>query len=71
MKEYTRELASFVAKTDYGDIPDSVKERACAVMADTLACAVAGYTRAPEECAWAVKMASSPWEKSCTAAADR
>lgn len=57
MKEYTRELASFVAKTDYGDIPDSVKERACAVMADTLACAVAGYTRAPEECAWAVKMA--------------
>ena len=49
MKEYTKELAAFVAGTGYQDIPDEVRERACAVMADTLACAVAGYTKAPEE----------------------
>lgn len=57
MKEYTKELAAFVAGTGYQDIPDEVRERACAVMADTLACAVAGYTKAPEECSWAIAMA--------------
>ncbi len=52
MSDYTRQLAEFVANTCYDDIPADVVARAKVVMLDTLSCAVAGYTKAPEECGW-------------------
>ena len=57
MADYTRMLAQLVADTSYEDLPDEVVDRAKTVMMDTLSCAVAGYTKAPEECGWLIRIA--------------
>ena len=57
MADYTRMLAQLVADTSYEDLPDEVVDRAKTVMMDTLSCAVAGYTKAPEECGWIIRIA--------------
>ncbi len=57
MPDQTRKLAELVAHTAYEDLPPEVVERAKVVMLDTLSCAVAGYTKAPEECGWIIRMA--------------
>ncbi|MCR4442518.1 MAG: MmgE/PrpD family protein [Peptococcaceae bacterium] len=49
-------LASLVSRTRYEDIPAEVITRAKEVMLDTLSCAVAGYTVAPEECRWIIEL---------------
>lgn len=56
MPDYTRLLAELVANTSFDDLPAEVVERAKVVMMDTLSCAVAGYTKAPEECAWIIRV---------------
>lgn len=56
MRNYTYMLAELVANTHYEDLPPEVVERAKVVMLDTLSCAVAGYTKAPEECAWIIRI---------------
>ena len=57
MPDKTRKLAELVAHTSYEDLPPEVVERAKVVLLDTLSCAVAGYTKAPEECGWIIRMA--------------
>lgn len=57
MTDYTKQLAEFIAATTYNDIPQPVRERAKTVMMDTLSCAVAGYTKAQEECTWIIRLA--------------
>lgn len=57
MAEYTRMLAELVANTTYEDLPEEVVDRAKTIMMDTLSCAVAGYTKAPEECGWIIRIA--------------
>lgn len=59
MTDYTKRLAKFVADTSYENLPEEVVERASTVMLDTLSCAVAGSTKAPEECAWVMQFAKA------------
>lgn len=49
---YSNILANYVAETNYENIPTATIEWAKKVMLDTLSCAVAGFTMAPEECEW-------------------
>lgn len=49
---YSNALANYVANTNYENIPKEVVEWTKKIMLDTLSCAVAGFTMAPDECAW-------------------
>lgn len=49
---YSNILANYVVNTGYQDIPTEVIEWSKKVILDTLSCAVAGFTMAPEECGW-------------------
>ena len=57
MANETKQIAQFIARLTYDDIPEEVIKRAKIVMLDTLSCAVAGYTKSKEECEWAIKIA--------------
>ncbi len=48
-------LAEFVKQISYETIPAPVVYRTKQIMLDTLACSVAGYTMAKEECGWIIK----------------
>jgi 2-methylcitrate dehydratase PrpD len=54
--DITRQLAQFVVKHSFSDIPDSVRRLAKYTIIDTLGCCIAGYTEAREECEWVVNL---------------
>ncbi len=53
---YSSILANYVANTNYNNIPKETIEWTKKIMLDTLSCAVAGFTMAPEECGWIDKI---------------
>lgn len=56
-------LAEFVKQISYETIPAKVVYRTKQIMLDTLACSVAGYTMAKEECGWIIKFVTESEDK--------
>lgn len=48
----TREIAEFVGKTSFGQLPREVVQKAKGIILDTLGCAIAGYSLAQPEFHW-------------------
>jgi len=48
----TRDLAEYVSKTSYSELPGEVIQKTKGIILDTLGCAIAGYTLAGHEFRW-------------------
>jgi 2-methylcitrate dehydratase PrpD len=59
MANETKQLAEFVSRLKFIDLPPEVVERTKIIMADTLSCAAAGYVKAKEERDWILSFAKN------------
>ncbi len=58
--DITRQLAQFIVKHSFSDIPESVRRLSKYNIIDTLGCCIARYTEAREECEWVVNLIEDP-----------
>ncbi|MFH1243249.1 MAG: MmgE/PrpD family protein [Pseudomonadota bacterium] len=52
----TRQLAQFIVKQSFSNIPHDVRRLAKYTIIDTLGCCIAGYAEAREECGWIINL---------------
>ncbi len=52
----TKELATFLAEKEFGDIPEQVIEQSKLLIIDAIGCGLGGFTEASEEAGWIVEL---------------